>query len=229
MKASYFFRLLSLFFLDLKTVTRRYYIRGRNEINHPTCRFYPGSEVINCVLGQSCVFFQKTIVIDSNLGNHTYVQRNARIINAEIGKFCSIASDVSIGPGLHKTDGVSTHPIFSLYNTPLATKFLQKNIFQPSRRSVIGHDVWIGEKAIIMDGVKIGNGAIVAAGAVVTKDVPPYMIVGGVPAKQIKKRFSDDIIEKLLLSEWWEINDDTLRRNALNFQDVHSFANNYSK
>lgn len=229
MKVLYFFRLLSLLFVEVKTGMRRLYIRGRNEINHPACRFYSGAEVISSVLGQSCVFFQNTIVIDSQLGNHTYVQRNSKIINAEIGKFCSIASDVSIGPGLHKTDGVSTHPVFSLYNTPLVTKFLQKDIFQPSKRSLIGHDVWIGEKAIIMDGVQIGTGAIVAAGAVVTKDVPPYMIVGGIPAKEIKKRFSDDIIAKLLLSEWWEIDDDILRKNASYFHDVQSFANNYSK
>lgn len=228
MKIAYIFRLLKLLVAGVKSDLRRLYIRARNEINNPTCRFYPGSEVINSRVGRSCVFFQHAIIIDSAIGDHTYVQRNTRIVNTEIGRFCSIASDVSIGPGLHKIDGVSTHPVFFLYNTPLVTKFLEKDIFEPSKRSVIGHDVWIGENAVIMDGVTIGTGAIIAAGAIVTKDVSAYAIVGGVPAKEIKKRFSEEVVEKLLLSKWWEMNDDALRRNAGYFGDPELFLNNRS-
>ena len=90
--------------------------------------------------------------------------------------------------------------------------------FEEYKEIYIGNDVWVGTRVLIMGGVTIGNGAVVAAGAVVTKDVPPYAIVGGVPARVIKYRFPEDVIQKLEASKWWTLDDDTLKQNIHLFQ-----------
>lgn len=127
--------------------------------------------------------------------------------NTEIGKFCSTGRFVEIGVGKHPTDCLSTH-LFQLDNKV----FKELNVSKPLGNeysvhicTVIGNDVWIGAKATILTGITIGNGAIIAAGSVVTKDVPSYSIVGGVPAKTIKMRFSDSIIQKLEELKWWDL------------------------
>jgi acetyltransferase-like isoleucine patch superfamily enzyme len=157
------------------------------------------------------------------VGDYTYIQKRTTVFNAEIGKFCSIASSVSIGPGIHKMDGVSTHPIFYLNNTPLLKKFSDKDLFESSKLTIIGNDVWIGEKAIVLDGVEIGSGAIIAAGSVVTKNVAPYAIVGGVPAKVLKSRFNENEINTLLKAEWWNSSDEWLKENYYKFSSLANF------
>lgn len=114
-----------------------------------------------------------------------------RVGNCKVGRYCSIASDAVIGPMNHPIDGLSSSfelcPPRPIENPPV----------------VIGNDVWVGAKAVVLSGVTIGDGAVVAAGAVVTKDVPPYAIVGGVPARVIKFRFSEDMIQRLQKTAWW--------------------------
>lgn len=204
-------------------------INIRNKINYifknPTCKFYKRVVIIDSILEGINILFDHTQVISSTLGMHTYVQKRSSIVNAEIGKFCSIASNVSIGPGIHKIDGVSTHPSFYLINTPLIKSYVNKDMFESSKRTFIGHDVWIGEGVVIIDGVKIGTGAIIAAGAVVTKDVNPYSIVGGVPAKHIKYRFELDIVDLLLKSEWWNYSDDWFLNNTDLMYNTSHFIN----
>jgi virginiamycin A acetyltransferase len=129
-----------------------------------------------------------------------------------IGSYCSIAKDVTIQEYNHKVDRVSTY-------------YVTKNVFNGSNRSelhtkgpiTIGNDVWIGTKAIILSGVKIGDGAVIAAGSIVTRDVPPYAIVAGVPAQIIKYRFDKEIISKLLEIQWWNWSTEKLLRNKLFF------------
>ena len=128
---------------------------------------------------------------------------------AEIGKFCSIASGTKIGIAGHPSNLLSTNSIFYLEKS-LNPKLKNEIKYNPYSKITIGNDVWIGEKCLIMPGVNIGNGAIIAAHAVVTKDVPPYAIVGGVPAKVIKYRFSNDIIEKLQKICWWDMSDEEI-------------------
>ena len=147
------------------------------------------------------------------------------MFNAKIGKFCSIASGVSIGPGIHKMDGVSTHPVFYLQNTPLKKKFSDKDLIKSSKTTTIGHDVWIAERAILIDGISIGTGAIIAAGSVVTKDVEPYSIVGGIPAKHIKYRFDEKERELLLASQWWDLPEEWLMKNYSLFSSTPEFLN----
>jgi chloramphenicol O-acetyltransferase type B len=145
------------------------------------------------------------VINNSNIDSYTYVGKNSIIQNAAIGKFCSIASDVCIGLGKHPLNYFSTSPIFYRTINPLKIKLVNLNLdFKEYENIYIGNDVWIGARAIILDGVKIGHGAIVAANAVVTKDIPPYAIVGGVPQKILKYRFKEEKINQLLSSNWWD-------------------------
>ncbi|MES2111607.1 MAG: CatB-related O-acetyltransferase [Bacteroidota bacterium] len=221
---------MTYIFIYLKTLllaTFRFFreisLQTKYVINNPNCKFYPGSVLINSFLEGYNVLFYDVQVIDSSVGAHTYIQKRSTVVNATIGKYCSIASNVAIGPGVHKTDGVSTHPAFYLKNTPLLKTYSKKDSFESSRATSIGNDVWIGEGVTIIDGLKVGTGAIIAAGAVVTKDVPDYAIVGGVPAKLIKYRFNELYIQKLLESKWWDLSDSELSTYTDRFVSVEEF------
>ena len=133
-----------------------------------------------------------------------------------MGSFCSVGPEVICGVGTHPTTHVSTYPGFYSKNASGSYFFGFEHEFSSTdKKNVdIGADVWIGARAIIMGGVSIGHGAIIGAGAVVTKDIPPYAIVGGVPAKLIRYRFESEVIEKLLLSEWWKFPEEKLKQIA---------------
>lgn len=149
-----------------------------------------------------------------NIGKHSYIGGCTVIKNPKettIGKYCSISHHAQIGLSGHPTNHLSTHSFqyveygiecYGDLRTP------KNNVIDISKTVVpaihIGNDVWIGHSAIIKDGLNIGDGAIIGAGAVVTKDVPPYAIVGGVPAKIIKYRFEEHIIKDLLELKWWD-------------------------
>jgi acetyltransferase-like isoleucine patch superfamily enzyme len=202
------------------------YSLSRLQKKHPSCVFYSGAKITKTMFGNYNVVFNNVLMDSCTIGDHTYIQKTTTLFNADIGKFCSIASGVSIGPGVHKTDGVSTHPVFYLKNTPLAKIYCDTDLFIPTKRTTIGHDVWIGEKAIILDGVTIGTGAIIAAGSVVTKDVAPYAIVGGVPAKQIKFRFEEGEMELLLKSEWWDYSEYWFEKHYKTLNNISEFIIN---
>jgi chloramphenicol O-acetyltransferase type B len=129
-----------------------------------------------------------------------------------IGSFCSIGSGAAFimaGNQGHRSDWISTFPFFWMSEMPAFAG--AANGFQPAGDTVIGNDVWIGTEAIVMPGVRIGDGAVIGARAVVTNDVAPYAIVGGNPAKVIRKRFGDPDIARLLELRWWDWSDDDLR------------------
>lgn len=131
-----------------------------------------------------------------------------------IGKFCSFAPDVLIWESLHDTKRLSTYYIFSsLFRESWKRDVVSKGAI------TIGNDVWIGARAIVMSGVTIGDGAVVGAGSVVTRDVPPYSIVAGAPAVVVKFRFSDSIRARLLELQWWDWSEDKIRRNRSLFCD----------
>lgn len=153
---------------------------------------------------ENCHILENTIVLNSNIKKYSYVGRNSIVQNANIGSFCSIANDVFIGLGTHPSHLFSTSPLFYRVNNTFDIKLIETDYdFSEYQTIEIGHDVWIGARAMIMDGITIGDGAIIAANAVITKDVPPYAIMGGVPAKIIKHRFSAEKIKKLQLKQWW--------------------------
>ena len=170
-------------------------------------------------LGEYAVLFRDASLINSTLGAYSYLQSGSVACNAEIGKFCSIARGVDIGLSQHSISHVSSHPMFFLKNTPLPKIFCKRDYFITSSKTIIEHDVWIGQKAMIMSGIKIATGAVIGAGAVVTIDVPPYAIVGGIPAKIIKFRFNEHIRNQLQLSKWWEMPEEWLMTNHLLFQN----------
>jgi acetyltransferase-like isoleucine patch superfamily enzyme len=167
-------------------------------------------------------------ILNSTIGDNSYVNDGSKIVNASIGKFCSIGPNVRIVLGKHPINFVSTHPTFYSKNKPFRT-YSDKNYYNEYDVKVeIGNDVWIGENVIIPNGLKIGNGAIISSGAIVTKDVEPYSIVGGIPAKLIKHRFEPDLIRKLNDSEWWDWDENLLESSFIYFQDPEKFVQHFN-
>ena len=170
-----------------------------------------------------------------NLGKHSYLAGYDCLDNTKIGSFCSIGPGVTTVIGRHPTsEFVSTFPSFFSKNHAIVNSYVKEQLYEEIKfvdsekkwNVVIGNDVWIGANVLILDGVTIGNGAIIAAGAVVTKDVEPYSIVGGVPAKIIRYRFEKDQIEFLQDFAWWNKGEDWLMDQAPLFRDIYAFVNN---
>jgi virginiamycin A acetyltransferase len=174
--------------------------------------------------------FLKNVVKNPNIivGDYTYYDDFENVENFEknvkylfdftgdkliIGKFCMIASGVTfiMNGANHLTDAVSTYP-FAIFGNGWEHA-MEGKAYPNKGDTIIGNDVWIGYNAIIMAGVKVGDGAIIATNSTVTKDVEPYSIVGGNPAREIRKRFSDDEIEKLLALRWWDWDAEKITRN----------------
>lgn len=161
------------------------------------------------------------IVHDSAIiGQYTYLNENAQVNSyTTIGKYCSIASDAIIAPYAHPMNWLSTHPFQCDLLWADAAKINRIRFDTPNKYTLIKNDVWIGTRAVIKRGVTIGNGAIIGSCAMVTKDVPDYAIVAGNPAKVIRYRFSQDIIDKLLKLEWWNLPIEKLRN--VTFNDIN--------
>lgn len=205
--------ILRIFFLPFGLINGLFRLANDHARDLVNRRSFPGATIDDgsCFTKDSTVgmhsrIMSGAIINHSHIGNYTYCNRNVIIQNTTIGNYCSIANEVMIGLGKHPINNFSTSPLFYRKNNPLKLKIVDKNSdFNEYQPIIIESDVWIGAKAVIMDGVKIRHGAIVAAGAIVTKDVPAYAIVGGVPAKIIKYRFTDDKIKELLSSNWWNL------------------------
>ncbi|MBE2983880.1 CatB-related O-acetyltransferase [Campylobacter sp. RM9344] len=163
-----------------------------------------------------------TQFVNSTMDRHSFCGYDCDINSCDIGSFTSIANGVIIGGGMHPMEWVGMSPVFYDGRDSVKAKFSEFKRDE-IKKTIIGHDVWIGNNCLIKQGVNIGNGAVVGMGSVVTKDVEPYAVVAGNPAKIIRKRFDDNMIGKLLKSQWWNLSDSELLKYAKNIKDPELF------
>ncbi|MCY1151253.1 MAG: CatB-related O-acetyltransferase [Sphaerochaetaceae bacterium] len=186
------------------------------------------SAIINSKIHKTSKIESGSHIVNSKFEKHSFCGYNCEIINSEIGSFCSIANNVIIGAYQHPINWVSTSPVFRKGKDSVKTKFSEHS-YTDCKITKIGHDVWIGNNVLIKNGVSIGTGSIIGMGSVVTKDVLPYTIVGGVPAREIRKRFEIEIIEELVASEWWNYDNHLLKKYANYFTDPVKFIKEIKK
>lgn len=163
-----------------------------------------------------------TVFLNSRIGDYSYCGYHCSILNTTIGRFCSISNRVVIGGVAHPMHFLSTSPVFLSHKDSVKTKFARHE-YLPEIKTHIGHDVWIGEGVFIKAGVIVGNGAVIGMGSVVTKDVPDYAVVAGNPAKIIRYRFDQDLIDDLLKSQWWLLPAERLKALGSFVDDPRAF------
>jgi len=169
-------------------------------------RIHPSAEMKGCRLGRHAVVGERVILRDVVVGDYSYFERHSEAAYADVGKFCSIASNTRINALEHPVERVTQHKIS--YRPNEYFRFLGVDQAFRARRAGkrvrIGHDVWIGHGAVILPGVAVGNGAVIGANAVVTRDVEPYTIVAGVPARPVRRRFAEPVAERIEALGWWD-------------------------
>lgn len=188
----------------------------------------PSASVRGTEIGIGCEILEGTKVEYSTLGDLSYLGPNCIVADARIGRFCAIAASVRIGAPNHPMQRPSQHR-FTYCTDYYSTSVGRDRAFFDSRRTAvvtIGNDVWIGHGVIVLPGVSVGDGAVLAAGAVVSRDVTPYTIVGGVPARFIRERFSRDIAERLIRLRWWDRPLEEIIARAADFRtdDIEAFC-----
>lgn len=179
--------------------------------------------ILNSKIHKTSGVASGTQVINSSMGKCSFCGYDCSIVNTDIGSFCSIACNCEIGGASHTLDWLSTSPVFNKHKEQIKTKYSYHDYNPLSGRTTIGNDVWIGAKVLIKSGVTVGHGAVIGMGSVVTKDVPPYEIWAGNPAKFIRKRFDDDTINDLLQIKWWDFEDGKLKKHAVYSNQVSAF------
>lgn len=210
-----------------------YYIKSHNDgrasglSQEPT--LHEPVQLTETEVGVWTEIWENSRLRDVELGDYSYLMERVQAQHATIGKFVSIASDVRIGPSNHPIERPSAHH-FTYRAAMYGFGKDDESVFEwrKNQEVEIGHDVWLGHSATVLPGVSIGTGAVVAAGAVVTDDVEPYEIVGGVPARRIDRRFSPETAAKLRAIEWWNWDHTTLRSRLADFHNLEAFLEKYA-
>ena len=179
------------------------------------------------VKGEKVKLHSRYLLSNVRIGDYTYIMHNSTIRNTTIGKYCSIGENFNSGLAIHPVSYLSTSPLFYSTKKQLGVSLVDKDLVSEYEPVNIGNDVFIGANVSILSGVTIGDGAILGTGAVVTKDVPPYSVVGGVPAKIIKYRFNEEQIKHLLSIKWWDWDTDKHSEIVNYFLDVNGFIEKY--
>lgn len=180
------------------------------------------SAVINSKIHTTSKIEAGSQVINTTMDKYSFCGYDCKLFNCRIGAYTSIADNVIIGGAQHPVSWVSMSPVFYKGRDSVKIKF-SEFARTPDLNTVIGNDVWIGERALIKGGISIGDGAVVGMGSVVTKNVEPFSIVAGNPARLIKMRFPTEIIKELIESSWWEIDDDKIKKLAVHIQSPKEF------
>lgn len=175
-----------------------------------------------CEIDKTAKVCSRSELSRCSIGRYTYVGYQNFMVNVSIGSFCSIADRCSVGGAIHPMEYVSTSPVFHEGRNILHKNF-SKHPVSETLRTVIENDVWIGQGVFIKAGVHIGTGAVVGMGSVITHDIGPYEIWAGNPARLIRKRFDNKMIQQLLDSKWWELGDDELSVYAKYFNEPEKF------
>ncbi len=187
---------------------------------------HPDCEIAETSFGRFCEIGRGSRVAHSVIGDYSYCDRCCDIANADVGKFSNIASFVRIGATDHPLDRASLHHF--MYRSASywddAADDADWFAHRSARRAVIGHDTWLGHNAQIKPEVTVGHGAVVASGAIVTRDVAPYTIVAGIPAKPVRRRLPAEVAERLMALAWWEWNHAELRAALADFRALPAEA-----
>lgn len=196
---------------------------------HPLARCYKSE------IGRYVLLGRHSSLVYGSIGDYSYIGSNSNLNHARIGKYTSIAQNVRIAGGTHPTGQfVSTHPLTYAARPYCGRQYVQVSTYDdmgwldPERQIAvdIGNDVWIGADVLIIPGtagIRIGDGAIIGGGAVVTRDIPPYAIAVGVPARVKKYRFTEAQIAQLEALRWWDRPDDWVRQHIADFDDIDKF------
>ncbi|MGN5955378.1 CatB-related O-acetyltransferase [Sphingobacterium lactis] len=184
--------------------------------------------LVNVKIGKGSKICSGSQLVNVSLGKYTDIGYDCIIVNTQIGSFCSVGANVIIGGASHTIDWVSTSTVFNENRDHLPTKF-SKHKFSLESNTKLGNDIWIGNNVLIKANLKVGDGAVIGMGSVVTKDIGPYEIWAGNPAKLIRKRFDDETIDKLLKSEWWSWNDEKIREYSSSINNVKEFLSKIEK
>ena len=209
--------------LWLKYLGMKCFLEWKHRARHLSIGYL--ARCTDCGFGDYNTIYPGAVLNRVRIGDFSYVAHDSKVSDAEIGKFCCIGPEVLIGLGLHPSRGfISIHPAFYSTLQQSQITFADRQYFEERQRTLIGNDVWIGARAVIAGGVTIGDGAIVASGAVVAEDVPAYAIVGGVPARVIRSRFTPDQIEVVSKSRWWDTDPSLLKKDFRAFHNFESFS-----